>query len=36
MDAPITVKVENLKIYLRNSENCCIFAKEKLKIYTYG
>lgn len=26
MDAPITVKVGNLKIYLRNSENCCIFA----------
>ena len=28
MDVPITVKVENLKNYLRNSENCCIFAKE--------
>ena len=28
MDVPITVKVGNLKIYLRNSKNCCIFAKE--------
>ncbi len=30
MDAPITVKVEKLKIYLVSLKNITIFAKENL------